>query len=146
MFRSRHRKLSQSPGASPAVNTFDHDPAEPEHSTSFTYLQINAQVVHFSPFQGVPLPDEPRYFSTVERAHLGCWERHRLFSSGSIGPVGQALAFICGCSICSPLGKIHPPAFTFTHGSRYSSSTIVHHWGVASRPLLRFRIGKVSRL
>jgi hypothetical protein len=36
---------------------------------------------------------------------------HRFLRKGSIGPVAQALAFVCGYSVrCSYLGKIHPSA------------------------------------
>src|ERR1700679_1290276 len=49
------------------------------------------------PFKRVPLPDKPRFFSTVEWAHPGCWEVHRLSAAALFGPVSSALAFGCRC-------------------------------------------------
>jgi len=118
MLRSRSRKLRQSPGAPSAVHTFNHDPAEPKHSAPFTYFQINAQVIHVSvPFKA--------YFSPMS---LDIFQRssglikllgsHRLLRSGSIGPVGQALTFVCGCSVrCNTLGKNPTTCITFALGS-----------------------------
>jgi hypothetical protein len=44
----RSRIFRQSPGASPAVHTIHNCCAEPKRSTPFTYLQVHAQVVHYS--------------------------------------------------------------------------------------------------
>jgi hypothetical protein len=130
MLRSRSRKLSQSPGASPAVHTFNHDPAKPKHSAPFTYFQINAQVVHLCPFQGVVLPDEPRYFSTVERAHP--------VAGNTITYSAEALS---ACrfkrrhsSVVAQYGvvpwekSIHLASLSLSR-LRIQSSAIVHHWG-----------------
>jgi hypothetical protein len=119
MFRPRSRKLRQTPRALQAVFTFNHGLAEPKHSASFTYLQLNAQVTHVIPFQGVPLPDEPRYFSTVERAHPGCCELHRLLAAALSAP---SVRLRCSFYRCVPSvsnhGKNQSPCITLPHGTR----------------------------
>jgi hypothetical protein len=77
------RKLGQVPHTSRAVNAIHRSHAEPERTAPFTYLQVQAQVIHFIPFQGVFFPGKPQCFSTVEGAHSAAMECHPTHSQGS---------------------------------------------------------------
>ena len=147
MLSSRSRKLSQSPSASLAVHTFHHGPAKPESSAPFTYLQINAQVVHLYPFQGVVFPSMSLDIFQRSSGLTKLLGSPSFTPRHSIGAIGQTLAFICGCCFmrCSTLGKIHPPCIPSptapgtVERCRPSSAS-------ASPAFCGFRNGKVSRL
>ena len=59
---SRFGKLCQSLRAQPAVNSIQGNNAEPKRPASFTYLQVQAQVVHRSLSRRVSPPGEPPAF------------------------------------------------------------------------------------
>ena len=144
MFPSWSRKLRQLPSASPAINTINHDPAEPEHPATFTNFQIHAQVIHFGPFKAYFSPDEPQVFQRSEWAHPVVWNviatPQRLYWPCRSN-AGVQLSLL---SVVSYLGKIHPRAFPSTLGPESNQPLSSSIGGL--RLLLRFRIGKVSRL
>ena len=116
MFGPGGRKLSQMTHTSTAVNAICRSHAEPERTASFTYLQIQAQVVHFIPFQGVVLPlASLGVFSTVDGAHSGCYEAFSLICRALRGPVKSRSTLVYSMR-CNTLGKIktyphNPPLF-----------------------------------
>jgi len=73
MFAPGSRKLGQTSGTLPAIDAIRFRSAKPESSAAFTYLQIQSQILHVSPFRSASLPWRAFVSSMVEAARSGCY-------------------------------------------------------------------------
>ena len=135
MPRPRSRKLRQSSHTFPAVHSIHRGPAKPKRSASFTYLQVQAQIVHVIPFEASFPPSGPRLFSKPSRPAQVARNASAL-RERSIGAVGQQQAFVRGCSVLPMLsavvylGKIDSNLHLFhmSHGMRMLSRSAPANW------------------
>jgi hypothetical protein len=96
------------PHASLTIDAIRQFRAEPKCSAAFAYLDNQAQVLHFVPFQSVVLPRRPSLFFNGRKGptRAAMKRRHRM-RGALMAPLNQAETLVCRCLLrCSTLEKI----------------------------------------
>ncbi len=120
-------KLGQPSCTALAVEPVCRVPAEPQRPAPFTYLQVQAQILHSIPFQRRRSPRQASRFSAVEWAYSGCCGAELLWGGDSTAllPMRSAHLSVGGLWL-SYLGKssAFTPSMTRRASEAFSSAPV----------------------